>query len=410
MGNLLITIALWFGATMLTAWLDRREMSDRALALWTITSYGVAVVVSALVYRQELKRLFEGGYERLSLSLIAAIVFGALVGGIGAGWVYLNLIGPDTQESPKHSEAGATGSPLARANDGSFAYMRPQPPEPDGRVRLAIWNRSDTPLGGVRVRMFETVLAPNAPLSEKEFIPTELQIGTLAANHLELTPLSIYPFDGKTIRMYRFEIISEGLSVKQDLLFRYNDRIKSLDDMTTVTHLPAKVIDGKLQFLINQDWHEWTPPPTPAAPPKASTEPKPVSSAQWRELGAAFKELQTYGVDASWQKSDSLGELWRLRGGPNDCKEIEVLCRQGGTMLMKSPNVKAQLSAAVVGHSDPVWRWFQYLKEVSGGLNELHHGTATNDGVPVETIYFGSLDDVRAKSVRACIDCSTTEM
>jgi hypothetical protein len=154
----------------------------------------------------------------------------------------------------------AQPAPAVVEGNPGFAYMRPQPPEADGRVRLAIWNKGDKPLTGVRVRMFETVLDPNVPISEKEFIPQELQLGTLAPDHVEITPWSIYPFDGKTMRMYRFEIISETVSVEQELRFRHNERIKSLDDMTRVEKIPKMMGEGKREYLVNQDWHEWTPP------------------------------------------------------------------------------------------------------------------------------------------------------
>ena len=97
------------------------------------------------------------------------------------------------------------------------------------------------------------------------------------------------------------------------------------------------------------------------------------------------------------------------QGDPTESKELEVLCRQAGTMLLKSPNVAAQLSGAVHAHTRPDWRWYEFLKDTSG-LSRLDHGVAMEDGKPVETVFFGELSDLKSKSARACIECATAEI
>jgi hypothetical protein len=131
----------------------------------------------------------------------------------------------------------------------------------------------------------------------------------------------------------------------------------------------------------------------------------------WQKLAADFRALPGFEVAASWQKTILLGESWEyLRGGPKDTKECETLCRQAGTMLLKSPRVSQQLSGAVHSQTDPAWRWYEYLKETTGGLSDFGDGVGIKDGVEVETIVWGSLNELKARSARACVECATLEM
>ena len=243
-----IILVLWFifGSLLLPPIWDR-IMSAAPEVAWRGLILAFVCISVALVV------LNDWSYPRLignKRPLFSTVVIG-LCAAVVAGSAWWLFVGSQSKPAPQAS----AGMPRFDGEQ-AFAYMRPQPAEtPDGRVRLAIWNRGNQVLSGVRVRMFETDPDVFATVE-----PVELQIGTLPGGRIEGTSLSIVPFNGKSFRLYRFEIISESVSVDQTLLFRYNERLKTLDDMTTVTHLPSRIVDGRLQILLHQDWHEWTPP------------------------------------------------------------------------------------------------------------------------------------------------------
>jgi hypothetical protein len=130
----------------------------------------------------------------------------------------------------------------------------------------------------------------------------------------------------------------------------------------------------------------------------------------WQRLATAFRAAPGFEVRADWSKASSGAESWEIRGGPEDCRECETLCRQAGTMLMKSPHILQTLPGSVQSHTNPLWRWLEFIKEQSGGLSRASYGMEQHDGGEQKPVYFGSLADVKAKSARACVDCATSEM
>ena len=135
---------------------------------------------------------------------------------------------------------------------------------------------------------------------------------------------------------------------------------------------------------------------------------------EWKDLAAEFESLShnplSMHVRADWQcqrnNNRTIDESWDLRGAGNHT-QVETFCLYAGTLLAKSPTVIQQLSDPIKTQKNPVWRWLFFLKETSSHFKHDSSYGKDDDG----TLYLmGSLRDVAAASVNACIKCAAAEM
>jgi hypothetical protein len=135
---------------------------------------------------------------------------------------------------------------------------------------------------------------------------------------------------------------------------------------------------------------------------------------EWKDLATKFESLSrdplSMHVRADWQcqrnNNRTIYESWNLTGVGNQA-QIEAICLFAGTLLMKSPTVIQQLPDAVKKEQNPAWRWLFLLKATSLYFKQDSSYGKSDDG----TLYFmGSLRDLAAASVDACVQCAAAEM
>lgn len=135
---------------------------------------------------------------------------------------------------------------------------------------------------------------------------------------------------------------------------------------------------------------------------------------EWKDLAAKFESLSrnplSMHVRADWQcqrnNNRTIYESWSLTGAGNHT-QVETICLYAGTLLAKSPAVIQQLPDPIKKEENPVWRWLFFLKGTSSYFkHDSSYGKDDNG-----TLYLmGSLREVAAASVNACIKCAAAEM
>ncbi|MBV8438614.1 MAG: hypothetical protein JOY95_14005 [Silvibacterium sp.] len=132
-----------------------------------------------------------------------------------------------------------------------------------------------------------------------------------------------------------------------------------------------------------------------------------ISNADWERMAdKLFGSCRHLRADSQWNGATRT-TVWRLAGPPNGI--CEALLKQAGAMLLKSPNVRSQLSEEVLSEPSNLNRWLIYLKEkgshtITTPFDEVHE-----DGSRV-THLLGSIRDLPGESARICIECAALEM
>jgi hypothetical protein len=99
------------------------------------------------------------------------------------------------------------------------------------------------------------------------------------------------------------------------------------------------------------------------------------------------------------------GQQWNLRGENTELKkQMEVLCFDAGTLLLKSPRLKRTLKASIRRGSDPIRRWLMAVHE-SQGFTKNFHGEHRS-GNKIETTETGLIEFLPNVSVRVARRCA----
>jgi hypothetical protein len=131
-----------------------------------------------------------------------------------------------------------------------------------------------------------------------------------------------------------------------------------------------------------------------------------IKSSDWERMAEKLSQSCRFlRADSQWT-SDTRREVWRIAGGNGGM--CEALLRQAGAMLLKSPNVRAQLSQEVLSETDNLSRWLLYLKQ--RGFHEASFPAyeELEDGTKI-THLMGGIKDLPGSSAQLCIQCAALE-
>lgn len=200
-------------------------------------------------------------------------------------------------------------------------------------------------------------------------------------------------------------------SVSADKSAQLHQFLADLADTLDLELESAAGYERYVQKLINQVKQSYEKVPTPTLSQHAHSR---QFHQEWKDLAAKFESLSrdplSMHVRADWQcqrsNNRTIYESWDLTGAGNHT-QVEAICLYAGTLLAKSPAVIQQLPDPIKKEENPVWRWLFFLKGTSSYFkHDSSYGKDDNG-----TLYLmGSLRDVAAASVNACIKCAAAEM
>jgi hypothetical protein len=135
-----------------------------------------------------------------------------------------------------------------------------------------------------------------------------------------------------------------------------------------------------------------------------------VKAADWKELSVRFKQLSGNRSRADWTRTSCEGvevdAQWRLVGGADGC---EQLCTLAGAMLLKSPNIRADLPDDIKSQPNDVWRWLYFIKDKRWLIKRVMHGEGVDDATHHITL-MESIEMLAHNSARACVECEAREI
>ena len=88
----------------------------------------------------------------------------------------------------------------------------------------------------------------------------------------------------------------------------------------------------------------------------------------------------------------------------------ESLLRKAGMMLVKSPSVRAKLPDFIAKESDPLVRWFSYLKYRGHHRTDKYYNYVDDEGVSHFGGIIGSIPQFAYSSSVVCEECSAYEL
>ena len=133
-----------------------------------------------------------------------------------------------------------------------------------------------------------------------------------------------------------------------------------------------------------------------------------IGSKDWLALAGDFAANDWRDMAATRITRGEKDQQWRLSG--SDCQRGEALCRQAGTMLLKSPHVLESLPGSVLSHSNPTWRWLEYLVERGAEFSRQGSGNEIRRDGTSERVRIDVLEGVAALSANLCRGCATQEI
>lgn len=99
------------------------------------------------------------------------------------------------------------------------------------------------------------------------------------------------------------------------------------------------------------------------------------------------------------------GRRWQLRGDNVELKkQMEVLCYDAGTLLLKSPKLKRTLARSIRRERDPITRWLKAVRANEEFTKEFHRESRW--GNRVETDKVGFIEFLPNVSVRVARRCA----
>jgi hypothetical protein len=100
------------------------------------------------------------------------------------------------------------------------------------------------------------------------------------------------------------------------------------------------------------------------------------------------------------------GRHWQLRGDNEELrKQMEVLCLDAGTLLLKSRRLKRSLNASIREERDPIVRWLKFVHLTHGFNRTFEIGVATGIN-ETETLEGGNIEFLPNASVLAARRCA----
>lgn len=130
-----------------------------------------------------------------------------------------------------------------------------------------------------------------------------------------------------------------------------------------------------------------------------------ITSKDWEQIAAKLGDACRH-IRADSVIRKEIVE-WRIAGGYGGL--CEPLLRQAGAMLLKSPNVLAQMPAPIAAEPDHLRRWLFWLKHCGCHTSENYFIEELADGTK-ETGMIGGIRDLSANSVRIATECATLEI
>lgn len=200
-------------------------------------------------------------------------------------------------------------------------------------------------------------------------------------------------------------------SISADQIAQLHQLLSDLADTLDLELQSAAGYERYAQKLIDQVRQSYEIVSTPTLSQNAHSR---QFHQEWKDLAAKFESLSrdplSMHVRADWQcqrnNNRTIHESWDLTGVGNHT-QVEAICLYAGTLLAKSPTVIQQLPDPIKTEENPVWRWLFFLKGTSSYFKHDSSCGKDDNG----TLYLmGSLRDVAAASVNACIKCAAAEM
>jgi hypothetical protein len=133
-----------------------------------------------------------------------------------------------------------------------------------------------------------------------------------------------------------------------------------------------------------------------------------ATSADWEQVGKRIGEACRFLRADSQREKDWPTEQWRIAGGGNEM--CEALLKKAGTMLLKSPNVFAKLPEYVRQESDPLARWFLFLKHKGHHSAGNFYNYVDDQGREHFGGVLGSIPRLAYSSSVVCEECSADEL
>jgi len=132
---------------------------------------------------------------------------------------------------------------------------------------------------------------------------------------------------------------------------------------------------------------------------------------EWKEQSQQFVQLSHTGIRADWHDT-SAGAGWRICGGDIDrTRQMEVLCRLAGNLLITSPKISPTLPPHIKTEPQPSWRWLYYIKEHGTGYeSELLGAHEIFDDGQERRVQAGSIRNLGGVSANLCLDLAGFEV
>ena len=132
----------------------------------------------------------------------------------------------------------------------------------------------------------------------------------------------------------------------------------------------------------------------------------PVTAKDWQALADEMeKRCNFFRVDRHWGRGRV--ETWEMKGGVQS-QICEALIQRAGQMLVRSPNVHAQLNDAVRSEGDPFKRWMKFMDQ--RGALQISDGFFTEEiGGEKFNIFSSSTRNLCFDLVRLCQECAAKE-
>ena len=131
-----------------------------------------------------------------------------------------------------------------------------------------------------------------------------------------------------------------------------------------------------------------------------------ITCEEWQSLADRFHQLSTY-TEADWFRDGDGVESWTIRNCDPD-RQCEFLCQLAGAMLLRSPNVSANLSDTTRTERDNGYSWLYFLKDNKVPMKHLY-GTATQSGQE-RVFLMGTIARLSHQSYLMCIKCAAVEV
>jgi hypothetical protein len=133
-----------------------------------------------------------------------------------------------------------------------------------------------------------------------------------------------------------------------------------------------------------------------------------ITSGDWERLGQRLLQGCQFLRADSQQDRDWPTEHWRIAGGQSGL--CESLLRKAGAMLLRSPNVRANLPDFVAQEPDPLVRWLSYLKHRGHHRASGFYNQQDDDGTTRFGGVIGSIPELAHSSLVVCEECSASEL